>query len=79
MLGEHHSLALEFPEYKDKIHELKINDPEFAKLFDKYVEIDKEIYRIEMQIENTSDEYLEGLKIRRVTLKDKLFTMLQHA
>ena len=79
MLGEHHSLALEFPEYKDKIHELKINDPEFAKLFDKYDEIDKEIYRIEMQIENTSDEYLEGLKIRRVTLKDKLFTMLQHA
>ncbi len=79
MLGEHHSLAIEFPEYKDKIHELKISDPEFAKLFEKYDEIDKEIYRIEMQIENTSDEYLEGLKIRRVTLKDKLYTMLQQA
>jgi uncharacterized protein YdcH (DUF465 family) len=79
MLGEHHSLAHEFPEYKDKIHELKISDPEFAKLFEKYDDIDKEIYRIEMQIENTSDEYLEGLKIRRVKLKDELYTMLQKA
>ena len=43
MLGEHHGLAQEFPEYKDKIHELKTSDPEFAKLFSKYEEIDKEI------------------------------------
>ena len=79
MLGEHHSLAHEFPEYKDKIHELKISDSEFAKLFAKYDDIDKEIYRIEMQIENTSDEYLEGLKIRRVKLKDELYAMLQQS
>lgn len=79
MLGEHHNLPHEFPEYKDKIHELKISNPEFAKLFEKYENIDKEIYRIEMQIENTSDEYLEGLKIRRVKLKDELYNMLQQA
>ena len=79
MLGEHHNLSHEFPEYKDKIHELKISNPEFAKLFEKYENIDKEIYRIEMQIENTSDEYLEGLKIRRVKLKDELYNMLQQA
>jgi uncharacterized protein YdcH (DUF465 family) len=79
MLGEHHNLAREFPEYKDQIHELKVNDPEFAQLFEKYEDIDKEIYRIEMQIENTSDEYLEGLKIKRVKLKDQLYAMLQQA
>ena len=79
MLGEHHNLAHEFPEYKDQIHELKVNDPEFAQLFEKYEDIDKEIYRIEMQIENTSDEYLEGLKIKRVKLKDQLYVMLQQA
>ena len=79
MLGEHHGLVQEFPEYKDKIHELKTSDPEFAKLFEKYDDIDKEIYRIEMQIENTSDEYVENLKIRRVQLKDQLYTMLQQA
>lgn len=79
MLGEHHSLAHEFPEYKDRIHEMKVNNPDFAKLFEKYEDIDKEIYRIEMQIENTSDEYLEGLKIKRVKLKDQLYAMLQQA
>lgn len=79
MLGEHHGLVQEFPEYKDKIHELKISNPEFAKLFEKYNDIDKEIYRIEMQIENTSDEYAENLKIRRVQLKDQLYTMLQQS
>jgi uncharacterized protein len=79
MLGEHHSLAREFPEYKDQIHELKVNNPEFAQLFEKYEDIDKEIYRIEMQIENTSDEYLEGLKIKRVKLKDQLYALLQQA
>jgi uncharacterized protein YdcH (DUF465 family) len=79
MLGEHHSLAREFPEYKDQIHELKVNNPEFAQMFEKYEDIDKEIYRIEMQIENTSDEYLEGLKIKRVKLKDQLYALLQQA
>lgn len=79
MLGEHHGLPHEFPEFKHKIHELKINDPEFAKLFEKYENIDKKIYRIEMQIENTSDEYLEGLKIKRIKLKDELYAMLQKA
>jgi len=79
MLGEHHGLVQEFPEYKDKIHELKTSNPEFAKLFEKYNDIDKEIYRIEMQIENTSDEYAENLKIRRVQLKDQLYTMLQQS
>ena len=79
MLGEHHGLVQEFPEYKDKIHDLKTSNPDFAKLFEKYEDIDKEIYRIEMQIENTSDEYIENLKIRRVQLKDQLYAMLQEA
>jgi len=79
MLGEHHGLVQEFPEYKEQIHSLKVNDPQFAELFEKYETLDKEIYRIEMQIENTSDEYLEGLKIKRVKLKDQLYTMLQQA
>ena len=79
MLGEHHGLVQEFPEYKDQIHNLKVNDPLFAELFEKYENLDKEIYRIEMQIENTSDEYVEGLKIQRVKIKDQLYAMLQQA
>jgi uncharacterized protein YdcH (DUF465 family) len=77
MLGEHHHLVQEFPEFKDKIHELKTSDPAFAALIDKYNSLDDEIYRIEEQIETPSDEYTESLKKQRLLLKDQLFHMLQ--
>lgn len=77
MFGEHHDLAHEFPEYKERIHELKMKDNHFASLFDEYEKLDKEIYRIEEQIETPSDEYTEELKQKRVQLKDQLFNMLK--
>lgn len=79
MLGEHHNLADEMPEYKDKIHELKQANRHFAKLYDEYVEVDKTIYRIEEGIETPSDEYTETLKKQRVLLKDELCDMLKIA
>ncbi|MBI1424166.1 MAG: DUF465 domain-containing protein [Gammaproteobacteria bacterium] len=79
MFGEHHHLTQEFPELKDKIHELKTHNPAFAELFDKYNAIDNEIYRIEEQIETPSDEYTENLKKQRLQLKDQLFQMLNQA
>ena len=79
MFGEHHHLTQEFPELKDKIHELKTHNPAFAELFDKYNAIDNEIYRIEEQIETPSDEYTESLKKQRLQLKDQLFQMLNQA
>jgi uncharacterized protein YdcH (DUF465 family) len=78
MFGEHHHLVQEFPEFKDKIHELKTHNPEFAELFEKYNSLDDEIYRIEEQIETPSDDYTEGLKKQRLLLKDQLFQMLQN-
>jgi len=77
MFGEHHDLAQEFPEYKDRIHELKTSNAHFASLFEEYENLDKEIYRIEEQIETPSDEYTEQLKQKRVELKDQLFQMLK--
>ena len=76
MLGEHHDLASEFPEYKEKIHELKANDAHFARLFEEYEKVDKEVYRIEEQIETPSDDYTEQLKMKRVQLKDELIAYL---
>lgn len=79
MFGEHHHLAHEFPEYKDKIHELKMSNPAFAALLEKYNSLDDEIYRIEEQIETPSDEYTENLKKQRLLLKDELFQLLYQA
>ena len=79
MIIERHSLAKELPEFKEQIHNLKISNAHFAKLFNEYHDIDHEVIRIEEGIENTSDEYLEGLKKQRLDLKDKLFDMLKAA
>ena len=79
MLGEKHDLIHELPEYKDRIHDLKISNRHFARQFDKYHEIDHEIIRVEEGIENTSDEYLEELKKKRLALKDELYAMVKTA
>lgn len=80
MFGEHHHLATEFPEYKDRIHELKTgNNAHFNKLYDKYNIVDNNIYRIEEGIETTDDDYLEMLKKQRLSLKDELFSMIKKA
>ena len=79
MFGEHHTLVKEFPEYKDQIHTLKITNPHFAKLFEEYENVDKEVYRIEAQIETPSDDYTEALKKQRLALKDQLHALLKEA
>ena len=79
MFGEKHDLIHEFPEYKDKIHELKVSDPHFSELFEQYHEVDHEIHRIEEGIETPTDEYLEERKKVRLNLKDQLFELLKDA
>ncbi len=78
MLGEKHNLVNELPEYKDRIHDLKMSNKHFANQFDKYHDIDEQVLRIEEGIENTSDEYLEELKKRRLAFKDELFAMIRN-
>lgn len=77
MTIEKHDLVHEFPEFREKIHELKTSNSHFAKLFAEYHEVDHEVHRIETGIENTSDEYLETRKKARLNLKDQLFLMLK--
>lgn len=77
MMIDNHSLLREFPEHKKAIHDLKVNNHHFAKLFDEYHVVDKEIHRIEEGIENTSDTHAENLKKKRLHLKDELYTMIR--
>ena len=79
MLGEKHDLAHELPEFKEKIHELKVSNRHFQKLFDEYDEIDHQIRRCEAEIEVHADEFVEELKKRRLALKDELFHMLNQS
>lgn len=79
MFGETHDLATEFPDYKDRIHQLKMDDRHFARLFEEYQELDAQLYRIEQEIEVHADDFVESLKFRRVHLKDELYEMLKKA
>ncbi len=77
MYGEHHDLVHELPEHRETIHTLKTQDAHFARLFEQYHEIDKEIRRVEQEIEVVSDEHAEELKRKRLSLKDELFAMIR--
>ena len=43
MTIEHHDLVHEFPQLRDRIHELKGSDKHFRKLFDEYHELTNSI------------------------------------
>ena len=73
---ENHSLANELPEFKERIHQLKIENMHFHKLFNEYHDVDKDVHRIESGVENTSDQYLETLKLQRLHLKDEMLAMI---
>ncbi|PIE83365.1 MAG: GTP-binding protein [Candidatus Contendobacter odensis] len=77
MLGESHDLFHEFPEYKNRIAELKAEDSRFAQLYDEYHQINDEVERTELQIENHSDFYTEDLKKQRLHLKDEIYAILR--
>lgn len=77
MFGEHHDLHHEFPEFKDKIHAMKLSNTHFARLFDQYHETDRQVRRAEQSVETLDDAALEELKKRRLSLKDQLLAMLK--
>jgi len=79
MHNETHELAHEFPEYKEAIHNLKTTNTHFARLFDEYHKVTREVSRIVQDIETVSDEVAESLKKKRLALKDELFSMLKKA
>lgn len=79
MQNEKHDLAHELPEFKDKIHDLKISDNHFARLFDEYHALTKEIHHLEAANIPTSDTHIEELRKMRLLKKDELYTILTAA
>ncbi len=75
-LDHHRDLAHEFPELKQRVHELKVESAEFRRLYAVYEALDNEIHRIEQGIETPADAYTEALKVRRARLKDRLYGLL---
>jgi uncharacterized protein YdcH (DUF465 family) len=76
---EKHDLRHEFPEFEQKIHDLKVVDNHFRRLFNDYHEVNNEIHRIETGAASAADEILNQLRLKRVHLKDELYEILKQA
>lgn len=72
MTIEAHDLHHEFPEYHDEIHTLKVSNNHFARLFDEYHKVNKEVVKAEEGAIHLSDLNLEEMKKQRLKLKDEL-------
>lgn len=75
---EKHDLHHEFPQFDQKIHDLKVSDPHFKHLFDEYHEANKAVHRIESGAETVTDDTLNEYRMKRVHLKDQLFAILSN-
>ncbi|MFC7331785.1 MULTISPECIES: YdcH family protein [Rhodospirillales] len=78
-MSDRHDLLHEFPEHRDRIHELKATNNHFARLFDEYHEVDQSIHRMVDNIEPACDERMEAMKRHRLHLKDELYAMMKAA
>lgn len=66
-----------FPEYRDLITRLKIEDAHFARLFDKHNELDQRIKNMESNIELATHTEVEILKKEKLLIKDELYAILK--
>lgn len=73
-----HQLTIDFPEFAEKIHTLKMENAHFKKLFENYDELDHAIYNIESDTQPKSDDVLNKMRIERVRVKDEIYQFLMH-
>jgi len=74
-----HELHGEFPDDAALIHRLKLSDNHFAKLADRYHHVNREIHRIESEVEAASDERAEHLKKQRLAMLDEIRKIMNAA
>ena len=63
-------------EFKDEIHELKMNDAHFARIFEKHNDLDQKIEDAEASRVILTDVELEILKKEKLLLKDEAYKMI---
>jgi hypothetical protein len=74
-----HELHEEFPEKAATIHTLKSSNAHFARLAEEYHTLNRSIHRMETNVEPADDATIEGLKKKRLHLKDEISKILDAA
>jgi uncharacterized protein YdcH (DUF465 family) len=67
-----HELHDEFPDDAALLHDLKISDSHFKTVAERYHEVNREIHRIEVEVDHASDARLEDLKKQRLSMLDEV-------
>ena len=63
-------------EYKNEIHELKMSNAHFAKIFEKHNDLDQKVEDAEAGRLLLTDAELEVLKKEKLLLKDEAYKMI---
>lgn len=63
-------------EYRDEIHDLKLENAHFANIFEKHNELDKKVEDAEADRVILTDVELEILKKEKLLLKDEAYKMI---
>ncbi|MFD1341330.1 YdcH family protein [Litorisediminicola beolgyonensis] len=71
-----HQLAEEFPEHREHIAELRQTDPHFARLAERYADVNSEIHRMETDVTPTDDATQSSRRKARAALKDEIYAAL---
>ncbi len=72
-----HELTDEFPAKAQAIHNLKTSDAHFARIADRYHELNRTLHRMETNVEPAEDLTIETLKKERLKLKDEIANYLR--
>jgi uncharacterized protein YdcH (DUF465 family) len=74
-----HELADDFPQDVEKIHELKVSNPHFARLMEAYHDVNRAVHRAESGVEPVDDFTETKMRKERMALKDEIASMLAKA
>ncbi|MDG4647476.1 YdcH family protein [Roseibacterium sp. SDUM158017] len=74
-----HELAQDFPQDAEKIHELKVSNPHFAKLMEAYHDVNRSVHRAETGVEPVDQATETEMRKERMRLKDEIAGMLAGA
>ncbi|MBS8228073.1 YdcH family protein [Vannielia litorea] len=71
-----HELAEEFPGREAEISALKQKDAHFARMVERYHELNRAIHRAETNVEPTDDLHMVEMRKERMHLKDQVAAAL---
>ncbi|MEP6970156.1 MAG: YdcH family protein [Betaproteobacteria bacterium] len=68
-----------FPEFRDRITQLKTTDTHFMRLFEQHNALDRKVKNMEANITPSTHDEIETLKKEKLLLKDQLYAILKNA